>query len=144
MRACDFRLQMFRLFSLHPLLSFSLPFTPPPPPPPPFLSLLLSCAPSRGACTRIPARCQSLRCHARRRVLPPVGENHALAAARCWNAPTERAFQRTHLWICAAKMPSMTKPLVFLLCLLATGECRRHGHRVRRWTGTVESQNHGT
>eukprot|EP00066_Takifugu_rubripes_P027643 XP_011616909.1 PREDICTED: gamma-aminobutyric acid receptor subunit rho-2 [Takifugu rubripes] len=41
-------------------------------------------------------------------------------------------------------MPFMTKPLFFLLCLVVTGECRRHGHRVRRWTGTVESQNHGT
>lgn len=73
-----------------------------------------------------------------------VRENHALAAARSWNAPTKRAFQGTHLWIRAAKMPFMTKPLFFLLCLVATCECRRHGHRVRRWTGTVESQNHGT
>ncbi|TKS86211.1 Gamma-aminobutyric acid receptor subunit rho-2 GABA(A) receptor subunit rho-2 GABA(C) receptor [Collichthys lucidus] len=41
-------------------------------------------------------------------------------------------------------MPYMTKPLILLLCLVVTGECRRHGHRVRRWTGTVETQKHGT
>ncbi|XP_068194852.1 gamma-aminobutyric acid receptor subunit rho-2a isoform X2 [Antennarius striatus] len=41
-------------------------------------------------------------------------------------------------------MPSMTKPLIFLLCLVVTGECRRHGNRVRRWTGTVDTQKHGT
>uniref|UniRef100_A0A3Q4BSL0 GABA(C) receptor n=1 Tax=Mola mola TaxID=94237 RepID=A0A3Q4BSL0_MOLML len=38
-------------------------------------------------------------------------------------------------------MPYMTKPLLILLCLLITGECRRHVHRVRRWTGNVETQN---
>ncbi|KAK7904169.1 hypothetical protein WMY93_016776 [Mugilogobius chulae] len=39
-------------------------------------------------------------------------------------------------------MPYLTKPLivVLLLCLVVTGECRKqHGHRVRRWTGSVES-----
>ncbi|KAG8013683.1 Gamma-aminobutyric acid receptor subunit rho-2 [Nibea albiflora] len=41
-------------------------------------------------------------------------------------------------------MPYMTKPLILLLCLVVTAECRRHGHRVRRWTGTVETQKHGT
>ncbi|XP_023250524.1 gamma-aminobutyric acid receptor subunit rho-2-like [Seriola lalandi dorsalis] len=41
-------------------------------------------------------------------------------------------------------MPYLTKPLILLLCLLVTGECRKHGHRVRRWTGTVETQKHGT
>lgn len=141
------RLQMFRL---------------PPSTPPPILSLSVSplsgkegcglCLPSRArALTRTDApfrapsaRRQSLRCRARRRVLPPLRGNHALAAVRGWNVPIERALPKTHLWICAAEMPPLTKPLFFLLCLLVTGECRRHGHRVRRWTGAVESQNHGT
>ncbi|KAL3048758.1 hypothetical protein OYC64_008269 [Pagothenia borchgrevinki] len=38
-------------------------------------------------------------------------------------------------------MPHLIKALVFLLCLLVTGECRKL--RVRRWTGTVETQKHG-
>ncbi|XP_019729968.1 gamma-aminobutyric acid receptor subunit rho-2-like, partial [Hippocampus comes] len=38
-------------------------------------------------------------------------------------------------------MPNFTKPLILFLCLLITGECR---HRERRWTGTVETQKHGT
>ncbi|XP_028421798.1 gamma-aminobutyric acid receptor subunit rho-2a [Perca flavescens] len=41
-------------------------------------------------------------------------------------------------------MPYLTKPLILLLCLVVSGECRKHGHRVRRWTGTVETQKHGT
>ncbi|XP_028994904.1 gamma-aminobutyric acid receptor subunit rho-2a isoform X2 [Betta splendens] len=41
-------------------------------------------------------------------------------------------------------MPYLTKPLLLLLCLLVSGECRKHGHRVRRWTGTTESDKHGT
>ncbi|KAF3844373.1 hypothetical protein F7725_007536 [Dissostichus mawsoni] len=36
--------------------------------------------------------------------------------------------------MCAVKMPHLIKALVFLLCLLVTGECRKL--RVRRWTGT--------
>ncbi|KAK1893956.1 Gamma-aminobutyric acid receptor subunit rho-2 [Dissostichus eleginoides] len=43
--------------------------------------------------------------------------------------------------MCAVKMPHLIKALVFLLCLLVTGECRKL--RVRRWTGTVETQKHG-
>ncbi|CAL8271360.1 unnamed protein product [Merluccius merluccius] len=41
-------------------------------------------------------------------------------------------------------MPCLVKALALLLCLLASGECGRHRHRVRRWTGTVETQKHGT
>ncbi|KAF3701578.1 Gamma-aminobutyric acid receptor subunit rho-2 GABA(A) [Channa argus] len=41
-------------------------------------------------------------------------------------------------------MPYLTKPVIILLCLVVTGECRKHGHRERRWTGTVESEKHGT
>uniref|UniRef100_A0A672J9J8 GABA(C) receptor n=1 Tax=Salarias fasciatus TaxID=181472 RepID=A0A672J9J8_SALFA len=41
-------------------------------------------------------------------------------------------------------MPHLTTALLFLLCLAVTGECRRHGHRVRRWTGTAETPKHGT
>ncbi|XP_035599277.1 gamma-aminobutyric acid receptor subunit rho-2-like [Oncorhynchus keta] len=41
-------------------------------------------------------------------------------------------------------MPYLTKSLFLLFCLVVTGECRNHGHRVRRWTGTVETAKHGT
>ncbi|XP_061551439.1 gamma-aminobutyric acid receptor subunit rho-2a [Phycodurus eques] len=41
-------------------------------------------------------------------------------------------------------MFNLTKPLILLLCLLITGECRKSGHRERSWTGTVETQKHGT
>ncbi|KAM7376753.1 hypothetical protein PAMP_006461 [Pampus punctatissimus] len=78
------------------------------------------------------------------RAHPSFAENHALPAESCWNEPTEEGFQGTHLWIFAVKMPYLTKPLILLLCLVVTGECRKHGHRVRRWTGTVETQKHGT
>ena len=74
------------------------------------------------------------------RTHPPC-EHHALPAASCWNDPRERGFQGTHLWMCAVKMPHLIRALVFLLCLLVTGECRKL--RVRRWTGTVETQKHG-
>ncbi|XP_021440944.2 gamma-aminobutyric acid receptor subunit rho-2-like [Oncorhynchus mykiss] len=40
-------------------------------------------------------------------------------------------------------MPYLTKPLFLLFCLVVTGECRRLGHRVRRWTETVETAKHG-
>uniref|UniRef100_A0A4W5N897 Secreted protein n=1 Tax=Hucho hucho TaxID=62062 RepID=A0A4W5N897_9TELE len=40
-------------------------------------------------------------------------------------------------------MPYLTKPLFLLFCLVFTGECRRLGHRVRRWTETVETAKHG-
>ncbi|TNN32237.1 Gamma-aminobutyric acid receptor subunit rho-2 [Liparis tanakae] len=42
-------------------------------------------------------------------------------------------------------MPDVGRPLLLLLlCLVLTGRCRQHGHRVRRWTGTAETQKHGT
>lgn len=39
-----------------------------------------------------------------------------------------------------------SKPLIstLLLCLVVTGECRKRAHRVKRWTGTVETEKHGT
>ncbi|XP_056151519.1 gamma-aminobutyric acid receptor subunit rho-2a [Lampris incognitus] len=42
-------------------------------------------------------------------------------------------------------MPYLMKILALLLCLsITTGECRKQGNRVRRWTGTVETLKHGT
>lgn len=52
----------------------------------------------------------------------------------------------THLWnflLAGGTMPYLTKPLFLLFCLVVTGECRRLGHRVRRWTETVETAKHG-
>ncbi|XP_054590732.1 gamma-aminobutyric acid receptor subunit rho-2a [Nothobranchius furzeri] len=41
-------------------------------------------------------------------------------------------------------MPYLSQAVILLLCLLVTGEARRPGLRVRRWTGTMETQKHGT
>ncbi|XP_062324116.1 gamma-aminobutyric acid receptor subunit rho-2-like isoform X1 [Osmerus eperlanus] len=41
-------------------------------------------------------------------------------------------------------MPYYTRFLFVLFCLILVGECRKHKSRKRRWSGTVESQKHGT
>uniref|UniRef100_A0A8C5G668 GABA(C) receptor n=2 Tax=Gouania willdenowi TaxID=441366 RepID=A0A8C5G668_GOUWI len=40
-------------------------------------------------------------------------------------------------------MLSPIKAVLLLLCLLVSGECRKHGGRMRRWTGT-DTQKHGS
>ncbi|KAM9433352.1 gamma-aminobutyric acid receptor subunit rho-2-like isoform 1-T1 [Salvelinus alpinus] len=64
----------------------------------------------------------------------------------CACRSTERGFW-SHLWnfrLARITMPYLTKSLFLLFSLVVTGECRNHGHRVRRWTGTVETAKHGT
>ncbi|XP_006786330.1 gamma-aminobutyric acid receptor subunit rho-2-like [Neolamprologus brichardi] len=41
-------------------------------------------------------------------------------------------------------MRYLTKSLILFLCFAITGECYKHGHRVRRWAGTGETPKHGT
>ncbi|XP_055719946.1 gamma-aminobutyric acid receptor subunit rho-2-like isoform X2 [Salvelinus fontinalis] len=64
----------------------------------------------------------------------------------CACRSTERGFW-SHLWnfrLARITMPYLTKSLFLFFCLVVTGECRNHGHRVRRWTGTVETAKYGT
>uniref|UniRef100_A0A3P9JNG0 GABA(C) receptor n=1 Tax=Oryzias latipes TaxID=8090 RepID=A0A3P9JNG0_ORYLA len=41
-------------------------------------------------------------------------------------------------------MPYLSGAAVLLLCMFVSGECWKHGHRVRRWTGTADTQKHST
>lgn len=73
------------------------------------------------------------------RAPPPLSD--AQPAERRWNEPPDG----THLWNRAVRrMPYLSGAAVLLLCLVVSGECWKHGHRVRRWTGTAETQKHST
>lgn len=70
---------------------------------------------------------------------------HQLLRVRYRHGVEDDPADGTHLWTRTVRMPHLSRALLLLLCLLLTGEAhRKHRHRVRRWTGTVETQKHGT